>query len=110
MIGFLGLSALGKSKAMLTSKPLFEGSSRNPGDYALALYSALWAYDGWNNLNLVTGELKNATKNLPRATVIGPTIVIVCYILANVAYYARLPFEVITASNALAMVRYRLFW
>jgi amino acid transporter len=22
-------------------------SSKNPGDYAIALYSALWAYDGW---------------------------------------------------------------
>jgi amino acid transporter len=100
VIGILGISALGKSKAILT---LFEGHSSNPGNYALALYSALWAYDGWNNLNLVTGELKNPARNLPPAIVIGPTIVIVCYILANVACYAMLSFEVITASNALAI-------
>jgi amino acid transporter len=79
---------------------LFSSSSTNPGifqsslyknclgDYALALYSALWAYDGWNNLNLVTEELIEPTKNLPRAVVIGPGIVIVAYLLTNVAYYA----------------------
>lgn len=28
------------------SHNLFEGSSTNLGNYALALYSGLWAYDG----------------------------------------------------------------
>ncbi len=59
-----------------------------------------------NNLNLVTGELKNPHKNLPKATVIGPSIVIVCYLLANIAYYARLPEDVIVSSTTLAMVRH----
>lgn len=27
---------------------LFEGSSSNPSSYALALFSGLWAYDGWD--------------------------------------------------------------
>ncbi|KAJ3020165.1 hypothetical protein HKX48_001217 [Thoreauomyces humboldtii] len=82
---------------------LFAGSSTSPGDYALALYSALWAYDGWNNLNLVAGELKNPSRDLPRAITIGPSIVIVCYLLANVAYYAVLPAAVIVSSNTIAM-------
>ncbi|TPX57344.1 hypothetical protein PhCBS80983_g03916 [Powellomyces hirtus] len=82
---------------------LFQGSSTSPGDYALALYSALWAYDGWNNLNLVAGELKNPSKDLPRAVTLGPLIVIICYLLANVAYYAVLPADTIANSNTIAM-------
>jgi amino acid transporter len=29
------------------SQPLFANSSQNPGNYSLALFAALWAYDGW---------------------------------------------------------------
>ncbi|GIX79708.1 b(0,+)-type amino acid transporter 1 [Caerostris extrusa] len=37
----------------------FEGSHATFSDIATAFYSGLWAYDGWNNLNYVTEELKN---------------------------------------------------
>ncbi|KAF2345042.1 Amino acid/polyamine transporter I [Trinorchestia longiramus] len=36
----------------------FQGSTSKLGDVATAFYSGLWAYDGWNNLNYVTEELK----------------------------------------------------
>ncbi len=35
------------------------GTTKNPLGVALAFYSGLWAYDGWNSLNSVTEELKN---------------------------------------------------
>jgi hypothetical protein len=35
------------------------GTTNKPLGVALAFYSGLWAYDGWNNLNSVTEELKN---------------------------------------------------
>ncbi len=38
---------------------LFLGTTKKPLGVALAFYSGLWAYDGWNSLNLVTEELKN---------------------------------------------------
>ncbi|RKO92380.1 amino acid/polyamine transporter I, partial [Blyttiomyces helicus] len=56
-----------------------------------------------NNLNLVTGEMTDSAKNLPRAIVAGPTIVIVSYLLANVAYYAVLPAQTVGLSNTIAM-------
>lgn len=54
-IGLIGFSAITQSKSLFT-QPIFQGTSSNPADYALALYTALWAYDGWSSLNLVTGN------------------------------------------------------
>ncbi|KAL0085793.1 L-methionine transporter [Phycomyces blakesleeanus] len=73
------------------------------GQYALALYSGLWAYDGWNNLNYVSGEMKNPHKDLPRVIIFGIPLVIVCYLLANVAYLAALRPEVVMHTNTVAM-------
>ena len=84
-------------------RPLFEGSSSNPSNYAIALYSALWAYDGWNGLNMVTGELKNPAVNLPRAIIAGLSIVTICYTFVNLSYFIVLPDEIIKVSKSIGM-------
>ena len=46
---------------------IFEDTSTSPSVYALVLYSDLWAIDGWDQANYVASEMRDATKNIPRA-------------------------------------------
>jgi len=47
IIGIIGFVVLVTGPMTDNFNDVFKGSSKNPGSYALALYSALWAYDGW---------------------------------------------------------------
>ncbi|KAJ3293911.1 hypothetical protein HDU79_011753 [Rhizoclosmatium sp. JEL0117] len=85
------------------SDAAWQRTSQSVGDYAIAFYSALWAYDGWSNLNLVTGELKDPARNLPRAVFIGPSIVIFAYMLVNLSYYLILDSEIVAVTKSVAM-------
>lgn len=63
--------------------------------FGLATISALWAYDGWNNLSMVAGEVERPERNIPRALIFGSLLVVVVYALTNFAYfYVLSPAEV----------------
>ncbi|XP_022343202.2 b(0,+)-type amino acid transporter 1-like isoform X1 [Crassostrea virginica] len=68
----------------------FEGSSTAISGYAAALYSGLWAFDGWGNLNFVVEELKNPRRNLPLSIGLSMLLVVVVYMLVNVSYFTLL--------------------
>ena len=70
--------------------------------FGLALVSVLWAYDGWEDVTFVGGEVKNPRRNLPWAIVTGTLAVVVIYLLANLAYMAVLPVETIRQSPLVA--------
>ncbi|HWC98462.1 MAG TPA: amino acid permease [Candidatus Sulfopaludibacter sp.] len=55
--------------------------------FIAALVAALWAYDGWNNVSMVSSEIRDPQRNLPLALIGGTLGVIVIYLLANIAYF-----------------------
>uniref|UniRef100_A0A1I8ASP9 Large neutral amino acids transporter small subunit 1 n=1 Tax=Steinernema glaseri TaxID=37863 RepID=A0A1I8ASP9_9BILA len=82
---------------------MFEAPQFTMGQIALAFYSGLWAYNGWNYLNFITEELINPTKNLPRAIAISCTVCTVIYCLANIAFYAGTSADDLLESKAIAV-------
>ncbi|HET8553205.1 MAG TPA: amino acid permease [Rhodanobacteraceae bacterium] len=68
----------------------------------LALVAALWAYDGWENLTTLSGEVRNPQRNLPLALIGGVVVVIVVYLLINTAYLRALALPDLAASKSVA--------
>ncbi|XP_056463804.1 b(0,+)-type amino acid transporter 1 [Gadus chalcogrammus] len=81
----------------------FEGGSTSFGTIGLAFYNGLWAYDGWNQLNVITEELKNPYRNLPLAVLIGIPLVSACYVLVNVSYFTVMTTTEVLQSSAVAV-------
>lgn len=68
----------------------------------LALAGAFWAYDGWNNVTFVAGEIKRPQRNVPLGLLLGTLIVIVVYMLINAAYLYVLPVDQMAKSPLVA--------
>ncbi|MCI0463209.1 MAG: amino acid permease [Gemmataceae bacterium] len=56
-----------------------------------AMVGSLFSADAWNNVTFTAGEIKNPRRNLPWSLALGTGLVIVLYLLANLAYLAVLP-------------------
>jgi APA family basic amino acid/polyamine antiporter len=70
--------------------------------FIAALVAALWAYDGWNNVSMVAGEVRDPQRNLPRALIWGTAGVIVIYLLASGAYFHILSAAEVGSSERVA--------
>ena len=66
---------------------------------AAALQGAFWAYDGWNKLTYIAGEVKEPQRNIPRALLWGMLAVTAIYVLMNVAYLHVLPVDELAKSK-----------
>ena len=51
ILGLLTLIKDGPGPAF-TTDTFFQGTSTQPSTYAIALYSGLWAFDGWDQCNV----------------------------------------------------------
>jgi len=77
--------------------------------FGTATVSALWAYDGWNNLSMVAGEVKNPQRNMPVALIVGTLLVLAVYLLVNIAYFYVLPASQILGTTTVAADTARRF-
>jgi APA family basic amino acid/polyamine antiporter len=87
----------------------FIGAKGGVAGFFTALVAALWAYDGWNDLNMVAGEIRNPQRNVPLALIWGVATVGLLYVLVNAAVQYVLPAAAMVlserpASDAVALV------
>ena len=70
--------------------------------FGAAMLAALWAYQGWANVSMVAGEIEKPERNVPRALIYGMLLVILVYLVTNVAYFYALSFSEILTANSTA--------
>ncbi|KPI95265.1 B(0,+)-type amino acid transporter 1 [Papilio xuthus] len=97
-----GIYEISKGNTYNLSKG-FEGSTTSPGGIALALYSGLWAYDGWNSVTVVTEEIINPGVNVPLSISIAVPLITGLYVFMNVAYMTVLSYAEMTSVPAVAV-------
>jgi len=77
-----------------------------PGDAhwggGVALVAALWAYNGFQDMVPIAGEVRDPGRVLPRALLAGSAVVIAVYLAANAAYLYVLPYTALRASPLVA--------
>jgi APA family basic amino acid/polyamine antiporter len=78
------------------------------GGFMLALIATLWAYDGWNDLTMVAGEVRQPERSLPIALIAGLFIVGVLFMATNAAIQYILPAAQIAASERPAVAALRI--
>ncbi len=97
----LVITAFGLSSPRSELQQVFEvtPSFRATGFGAMfsAMLAAFWAYEGWNSVGFVAGEIKNPKRNVPLSLMFGLFGVIAIYLLVNTAYLSILSTEELTA-------------
>jgi APA family basic amino acid/polyamine antiporter len=103
VIGVAVISPAGPSRA---PDPFWPAPDQHLGAILAAFFAtlaaALWAYDGWEDLNLVGSEIENPQRNFPRALIGGVTFVALIYFLFSAACLKVLPFSSVAASSHIA--------
>jgi basic amino acid/polyamine antiporter, APA family len=78
------------------SKITDSGSSFTTSAFLTAMLSAFFAYEGWNGLAYVGGEVKDPQKNIPLSLVLGVVAVIVLYLVVDATYLSILSVDELT--------------
>jgi len=76
----------------------FPGAMGGFSGFMAALIAALWAYDGWNDLNMVSGEIRDPGRAIPIALIVGVAVVAALYMVTNAAVQYVLPATSIASS------------
>ncbi len=106
ILTFVGLAfTIGKTQPMdLTAIPPDLGLGQIVTGFAVALVAVSWAFDGWNNITFVAGEITDPHRNLTRTLIFGAVIITVIYLVMNVVYLMSMPVTEIAGAYRVAEV------
>jgi len=69
----------------------YSGATGGMTGFVLAVTAALWAFDGWSDLNMVAEEVRSPERNIPLAMISGFGVIAALYLMVNVAVQYVLP-------------------
>ncbi len=107
ILGIIVACFTGKAGTMANFASHHPGATGGIAGFMAALIAALWAYDGWNNLNMVAGEVREPQKNIPRAMIVGIALVAALYMLMNAAVQYVLPASVLATAERPASMAFQ---
>ncbi|GJJ68025.1 hypothetical protein EMPS_00371 [Entomortierella parvispora] len=90
LIGIGTVHAIKTHNQSETLKIPIRECSHNLLDYVSALCFAFFAFNGFNNINLGLGELRNPERNLKRAVLFALPLVTALFLLANFSFFSIL--------------------
>lgn len=104
VVAILGMSAVFFVLGEGSSVPAIahEVTAPSISGVGLSIISVLWAYEGWQYVTFVAGEAKDPQRTIPRSLVVGTSILIAIYIIANFAYVSALGTAQMAASERVA--------
>ncbi|MBU3130063.1 amino acid permease [Clostridium tagluense] len=94
--------ALGLIKGTAHSFSLPVGNAAAGAGFGAAMLGTLWAYDGWVGVGNIAGELKNPKKDIPKSIIFGLVVIIIVYVLFNLAIINIVPITAVISSNKVA--------
>src|SRR5208282_3670428 len=72
--------------------------------FAISLVFVMYSYSGWNAATYIVGELRDPTRNLPRALFVGTAIVIALYVGLNAVFLVTTPMHELAGQLDVAIV------
>ena len=114
-IVIFGLSSITARPVNFMKLKELTGGTVTLSAFYTAMLAAFWAYQGWVSVGFIGGEVKDATKNIPKGIVTGVFIVIFIYLIVNVTYLTLLSIpqlvQINESGNQIAAVEaVRTFW
>jgi basic amino acid/polyamine antiporter, APA family len=72
--------------------------------FAISLVFVMYSYSGWNAATYIVGELRDPTRDLPRALFVGTAIVVVLYVCLNAVFIATTPMSELAGQIDVAII------
>jgi basic amino acid/polyamine antiporter, APA family len=81
-----------------------DGALIMSGPFAISLYWVMYAYSGWNATTYISGEIRNARRNIPLSLVLGTLLVSGLYLLLNVVFMRTTPATEMIGKQQVALI------
>ena len=91
IVGIAGVALGASSGSWSNFATTYPKATGGMTGFMMALIAALWAYDGWNDLNMVSEEIERPEKTIPFALIAGVALVALLYMGMNAGIQKALP-------------------